>query len=83
MDPLDPLIARVLGPHGKSWKQRLTQSQNGARTGCIARLLTAKSTGSDRRVRGVMVSMDAFQAFDGGSIPPERKTAFALSTFKN
>ena len=25
-----------------------------------------------RSVRGVMVSMDAFQAFDGGSIPPER-----------
>ena len=31
-----------------------------------------------RRVRGVMVSMDAFQAFDGGSIPPERITPFLL-----
>ncbi|CAD6197043.1 unnamed protein product [Caenorhabditis auriculariae] len=31
-----------------------------------------------RSVRGVMVSMDAFQAFDGGSIPPERRNIFAI-----
>ena len=29
-------------------------------------------------VRGVMVSMDAFQAFDGGSIPPERRSFFKI-----